>query len=88
MPISQSVTEARGVGLMFILWDGEKVFRMLHTHACPVLNDLRQPKEVYLPHSWVLSAHSVSVPGEGLRHLIRGGLLCRGGLHMWRVVTG
>lgn len=44
VPISQSVTEARGVGLMFILWAGEKVFRMLHTHTRPVLNDLQQSR--------------------------------------------
>lgn len=34
MPISQSVTEARRVGLMFILWVREDVFMMLHTHTC------------------------------------------------------
>lgn len=43
VPISQSVTEARGVGLVFILWVGEEVFRMLHTHTCPVLHDLLSP---------------------------------------------
>lgn len=44
VPISQSVIEARGVDLMFILWVGKKVSRMFHTHTCPVLNDLRRPK--------------------------------------------
>lgn len=42
-PISQPVTEARGMGLMFILWIGEEVFRMPHTHTCPVLHDLLSP---------------------------------------------
>lgn len=31
VPISQSVTKARGVCLMLILWVVKQVFRMLHT---------------------------------------------------------
>jgi hypothetical protein len=82
MPISHSVTEARGVGLMFILWIGEEVFRMLHTHTCPGLHDLLSPSPPSQPGPRCPLCYSPR------RCLVRGGLLCRGGLHMWRVVTG
>ena len=59
IPISQRVTEARGVRL---LWAVKQVLRMFHTwiHVAHTLS----PHMPCIPHSRVLSAHSASPRGR------------------------
>lgn len=59
IPISQRVTEARGVRL---LWAVKQVLRMFHTwiHVARTLS----PHIPCIPHSGVLSAHSDSPRGR------------------------